>query len=156
MKKLILGFLIGVAVVVALIWHYSNKNDHAALIKRDLTDAYDQTRVKVEEKISSLTNISTDDIKAELAKTGQVVRQKAQEVGKEVSDATADPRTAAAIKAKIVADESLAGLGISVDCSKGEVTLSGKATSAENISKAIKIAYDTDGVRKVTSKIELK
>jgi osmotically-inducible protein OsmY len=36
------------------------------------------------------------------------------------------------------------------------VTLSGKAPSAENIRKAVKIALDTDGVRKVTSRIKLK
>ena len=155
MKKFIFGFLLGVALVGFAIWHYSKKNDHVSLIKRDLTTAFDQTRDKVEEKINS-AGLTVEDIKAELSRTGEIVRKKAQEIGTEAGNAATDARITASIKARLVADESLAGLGISVDCSKGEVTLSGKAPSAENIRKAVKIALDTDGVRKVTSRIKLK
>ena len=45
-------------------------------------------------------HLRSEDIKDELARTGQVVRRKAREAGQAIADATADARTTAAIKSK--------------------------------------------------------
>src|SRR5580765_5642233 len=53
----------------------------------------------VQDKLNSL-NLRTEDVKDELARSGRVIRSKAQHAGQAVSDATADARATAAIKGK--------------------------------------------------------
>jgi osmotically-inducible protein OsmY len=94
-------------------------------------------------------HLTSDDIKNDIAKTGQVVRTKAQAVGEKISDA----RIVAVIKAKYVLDRDLSAIDIGVDSQDGEVALGGTVASPELIGQAIALALDTDGVRGVTSKI---
>lgn len=94
-------------------------------------------------------HLTPDDIKSDLAKTGQVVRTKAQAVGEKISDA----RIVTVIKAKFVLDSSLSAPDISVESHEGEVTLGGTVASPELIGRALILALDTDGVRSVVSKI---
>jgi hyperosmotically inducible protein len=75
-----------------------------------------------------------------MAHTGQVIREKAREAGAAVADATANARTTAAIKAKLLKEESLASLKIDVDTTDGVVTLSGTVASYDDIAKAVNIA----------------
>jgi len=96
------------------------------------------------------------DISNELARTGIVIRQKAREAGQALSDATADTRITAAIKAKLVRDPDLSAWNISVSTADGVVTLSGTGTSTGNIGKAILLAMETDGVRQVISTLRVK
>ena len=147
-------FIIGV-ILVASIWYFSNKNSHAEKARSDLTSAATETKQFVQDKFGSL-NLNTDQIKDELAKTGQIVRQKAQQAGSAVSDATADTRITAAIKAKYLKDPDLSAINIGVTTSNGKVTLSGTTTSVDNIKKAIQEAMDTDGVHEVVSTIQVK
>src|SRR5207247_892601 len=95
-------------------------------------------------------------IKEELARTSMVVREKAKSVGAAISDATANTRTTAAIKAKLLAEPGLSSLNINVDTSDGLVTLSGTVSSHEQIAKAVRLALDTDGVVKVVSTLQIK
>ena len=92
----------------------------------------------------------------ERAKTGTVIRRKAQDAGKALADATADARITAAIKGKLVASKELSALDISVNTTSGTVTLSGTVTSTENISKAMALAMETDGVNQVISTLQVK
>jgi osmotically-inducible protein OsmY len=101
-------------------------------------------------------HISPEDIKDELARTGQVVRRAATDAGHAIADATADARTTTAIKAKLVASRDLSALNISVNTTAGVVTLSGAVASHEDISKAILLAMETDGVREVISTLQVK
>jgi hyperosmotically inducible periplasmic protein len=101
-------------------------------------------------------HVRPEDIKDELARSGQVVRRAATEAGRAIADATADARTTAAIKAKLIATRDLSGLNISVNTTAGVVTLSGAVSSAEDISKAILVAMETDGVREVVSTLQVK
>ncbi len=94
-------------------------------------------------------HLTPDDIKGDLAKTGQVVRTKAQAVGEKISDA----RIVTVIKAKFVLDSSLSAPDISVESHEGEVTLGGTVASPELIGRAVMLTLDTDGVHSVVSKI---
>jgi osmotically-inducible protein OsmY len=94
-------------------------------------------------------HLTSDDIKSDLAKTGQVVRTKAQAVGEKISDA----RILTFIKAKFVLDSSLSALDISVESHDGEVTLGGTVAAPGLIGRAIILTLDTDGVHSVISKI---
>jgi hyperosmotically inducible protein len=101
-------------------------------------------------------DLKPQDVKDELARTGQVVRRKAKEAGQAIADATADARITAAIKGKLVASRDLSALNISVNTTSGVVTLSGTAPSAEAISKAMLLAMETDGVKEVVSTLQVK
>ena len=97
-----------------------------------------------------------ENIKEELARTGRVIREKAEKAGDYVADATKNARTTGAIKTKLVADTGLAAFNINVDSSDGVVTLTGTVASYEEIAKAMKLAMETDGVYKVVSNLQVK
>ena len=101
-------------------------------------------------------HLRPEDIKDELARTGQVVRREARQAGQAIADATADARTTAAIKAKLLASRDLSALNISVNTTAGVVTLSGSCLSSEHIGKAMLLAMETDGVREVISTLQVK
>ncbi|MEI9960704.1 MAG: BON domain-containing protein [Limisphaerales bacterium] len=91
-----------------------------------------------------------------MPRTGKVVRSKTQDIGEKVADAASDARAVTEIKAKYVADPTLSAWNISVGCSQGRVTLSGTVSSPDDIGKAVALALDADGVRDVTSTLEVK
>ncbi|HZV34825.1 MAG TPA: BON domain-containing protein [Verrucomicrobiae bacterium] len=155
MKNFIVFIFVVIVIAVVAIWFYSGSNPHAEKARQDITGAASQTKQFVQDKIGT-SNLTLDDIKNEMSKTGQVIREKAQKAGEAISDATADARITAAIKAKLVRDPDLSAIKISVSTSDGVVTLSGSASSPENIRKAIQLALDTDGVHKVVSTLQVK
>ena len=95
---------------------------------------------------SKTFSLSPSDIKEELERTGKVVRKKAEGVGTVIADATADARITGTIKAKLVKNPNLSALRISVNTTDGVVTLSGSVSSPDEISQALKLALDTEGV----------
>ena len=102
-------------------------------------------------------HLSSGEVQDELARTGQIVRRAARDVGKVVADATADARITAAIKARFLADKHLSVPRISVNCTEGRVTLSGTVSSMEDISRAMLIAMEADSsVREVISTLQVK
>jgi osmotically-inducible protein OsmY len=113
-------------------------------------DTASDVKDEINEKLTEW-HLTPDDIKDDLAKTGQVVRTKAQAVGGKIADA----RIVTVIKAKYVMDHDLSAIDISVDSQNGAVELGGTVASPELIGKAIVLALDTDGVSGVTSKISV-
>jgi hyperosmotically inducible protein len=154
MKKFLAGFILGVAATFGAMWYYGD-HAHAQKVNEDVKGAAVQTKQFVQDKIDSW-NLSPESIKDELARTGQVVRSKVQTLGNTLIDATADARTTATIKAKLLADSDLSALSISVSTTAGKVTLSGTVSSPEKIAKAIKLAMSVDGVREVVSTLQIK
>lgn len=103
-----------------------------------------------------LPELDTEQIKKELSETGRVVQKKAKQAGDAIADATADARMTAAIKGKYALESDLSALSISVNTTKGIVTLSGTVSSHDNIKKAMRLAIDTDGVTEVISTLQVK
>ena len=97
-------------------------------------------------------HLGTDDIRGDLARTGQVVRAKAEIAGGRIGDL----RLAAVIKAKFVLDRDLGAGEIAVAVADGSVTLTGTAPSAEAIGRATALALDTEGVRSVTARLAVR
>ena len=60
------------------------------------------------------------------------------------------------VKAKLVDDPVVSGLGISVETYKGVVQLSGFANSLDEIKQAERLAVQTDGVQSVRNDVHLK
>jgi hyperosmotically inducible periplasmic protein len=67
-----------------------------------------------------------------------------------------DASITAQIKATLLTEQIMNGIAISISTFKGEVTLTGAVTTAEQIKKATEIATSTRGVRKVENLIKLK
>ncbi len=109
----------------------------------------------VKAKLETL-DLRSDQIKDEMARTGKVVRRKAQEIAAQVADAAAEARVVAAIKAKYAANSNLSVWSISVSCQQGHVALSGTVASPEAVGEAIALALEVDGVADVTSTLVIK
>jgi hyperosmotically inducible periplasmic protein len=155
--KIILALLIGVAVGACAVWFYSTKQGKSTVraTGEQIESSTKAARDTIQEKLRVL-DLRPDQVKEDLARTGQVVRRKAREAGQAIADATADARITGAIKAKILANRDLSALSISVNTTSGIVTLSGTVSSPEDISKAMLLAMDTDGVTEVISTLQVR
>jgi osmotically-inducible protein OsmY len=165
MKPALIGFLLGVVVGAAGITTYLLSTGDTATAKEversegavekareSLVETVDQTGAAVEAKLETL-ELRAEDVEKDMEEMGRVVRRRARDLGEEVSDAADDTRITAQVKAKLIADEDLPALDISVDVADGRVTLSGTVPRAELVGEAMLLAYETEGVREVVSTI---
>jgi osmotically-inducible protein OsmY len=152
-----LALIVGLALGGAAVWFYTNYHNDPRLraAGEKVETAAKSTRDAATSEMRVL-HVRPEDIKDELARTGQVVRRAATEAGHALADATADARITAAIKTRLLASRDLSALNISVNTTAGVVTLSGPVSSPENISKAILLAMETDGVREVVSTLQVR
>ncbi len=155
--RVFLALLVGVAVGAAALWYFYGHHGDNQLpaAANSVENAARSARDSIEDKVRNL-RLGTNDIKDELARTGKVVREKAREAGQALAAAIPDARITATIKGKLLADRDLSALSISVNTTDGLVTLSGQVSSPEDISKAIMLAMDVDGVKQVTSTLQVK
>lgn len=148
--RVLFALVLGMAVGAAALFFYTNYRHDPRL-----QSAGQKVGDAAQNEIQSL-HLRPEDIKEELARSGQVVRRAATQAGQAIADATADARTTGAIKTKLVASRELSALNISVNTTGGIVTLSGYVSSAEDISKAVLLAMQTSGVREVISTLQVK
>ena len=155
--KVLLALIIGIILGAVGLWCVATREGqaHVQSAGAQIESAAKSAGHALQEKLHAL-NLGTNDIKDELARTGEVIRRKAHETEKSIADATADARTTASIKAKLLQDHDLSAFSISVNTTAGVVTLSGTVPSTEAISKAMLLAMDTDGVREVISTLQVK
>ena len=150
---LVIGILIGAVAV----WFYGTRQSKSTVkaTGEQIESATKSARDAVQEKLRVL-DLRPEQVKEDLARTGQVVRRKARQAGQAIADATADARLTATIKGKLLTSRDLSSLGISVNTTAGVVTLSGTVNSTDEISKAMMLAMDTDGVSEVISTLQVK
>ncbi len=160
------GLVVGIVLGAVGYWFVQKKaNEHpeaqqryeqsAAQLRDNATDAAHNLSDAMRAKLDTL-DLRTDEIKDELAKSGQVVRRKAVDIGDKVADAASDARAVTEIKAKYAADSTLSAWDISVSCNQGHVALSGTVSSPDDIGRAMALALDADGVRDATSTLVVK
>ena len=94
--------------------------------------------------------LNVSDIKAEIEKTGRVVRDKAAVSG-QVASGSGDSAVTLVVKTKFATDSVLSPLRIDVDTREGVVTLRGTVRNAELVGRAILLSLDTSGVTQVVS-----
>jgi osmotically-inducible protein OsmY len=152
-----LALVIGLIIGAGAVWYVQNgrSNSRIQAATNQVGNAAKSAGDAIQEKLRVL-DLRPQDVKDELARSGQVVRRKAKEAGQAIADATADARVTAAIKGKLVTSRDLSALSISVNTTAGVVTLSGTVPSAEAISKAMLLAMETDGVKEVISTLQVK
>lgn len=155
MKRVFLAFVVGAMAGAFAAWYIDREThkDPLTQARDSVTGAANRVKASVQEKISE---IRTEDIKRELERGGLIVREKATKVGAAISDATANARTTAVIKGKLLKEPGLSSLSINVDTTDGLVTLSGTVPSHEEVAKAVRLAMETEGVTKVVSTLQVK
>jgi hyperosmotically inducible periplasmic protein len=151
--KTFVALLAGVLLGIAAAWYLPQLQRKTELARSSGTvDVPDG----VTNPPSTREGITAEQIKEELARSGRVIREKATKAGEAISDAAANTRISATIKTKLLQDTGLSALNIDVDTSAGVVTLSGTVSSPEQISRAMDLALQTEGVHKVVSTLQLK
>lgn len=157
MKEFFVGLIVGAVLALGTGWYFTVGRQRA-----DVRHAQDVSAAKVQQAADSVEaklkswHLNTDEIKAEMEKTGKVVRQSVREWSGTAADVAGDARITGTIKAKLVADKEIGGWSIGVSTSDGVVTLSGTVANFEQIARAILIASETPGVRKTLSTIQVK
>ena len=142
------AMIVGVLIGAAVFWYLT--------IGRRSPSSMEAARAEANAVAKSVgETLRVEDMKDELARTGAIVREKAKHAGATLSDAASNAKITAIIKGRFVADRELPSLQIGVDTTDGVVTLSGKADSVQIVAKAVRIALDVEGVKKVYSTIQV-
>ena len=98
--------------------------------------------------------LTADDIKDDIAAGRTIERTKAGAPTGNVKVDRSDLKKA--VDARFRADSEIANVPIDIDADRdGQINLSGKANTIEQVGRAIAVALDTDNVTKVVSKIKL-
>ena len=139
MKKYLIVFILGVAVGSGTYWIFRQGQ-----VVTELRDS--KLGQKVEER-------AADRLKAEMEKDGKIVMSKPERATIPTLD---DGLLSDLIKAKIAAEPMLADAKLKFDAKSGEVTLSGTATSYEQVGRAMRLAFECDATKTVVSTIEVK
>ena len=85
--------------------------------------------------------------------TGVAAGAGVKEAAEQVAGATTDASITAAVKMKMADDPVVGAMGIDVDTSDGQVTLTGNVKSEAEREKAVAIAASVDGVTRVRSRL---
>lgn len=160
------GLLVGVVLGAAGFWFVQKKahehpeaqqryEDSAAQLRTSATEAARNMSDALRAKLDTL-DLHSDQINDELTRNGKIFRRKAHDIGDQEVNTASDARAIVEIKAKCAADATLSVWNISAGCTQGHVTLSGTVASPDDIGRAVALALDTDGVRDVTSTLEVK
>src|ERR1700679_1483240 len=160
------GLVLGIILGAVGFWFVQKKaaehpeaqqryEDAAVQFRTNASAAAENTSDALSAKLDTL-DLHADQIKDELAKTGEVIRRKAQDIGEATVNAASDARAVTEIKATYAGDSTLSVWKISVGCNQGHVALSGTVSSPDDIGKAVALALDADGVRDVSSTLQVK
>src|SRR6185295_5866749 len=92
---------------------------------------------------------------ADAAENKETIKEKASETKKKVKRVSKDTSITTKVKAKFAKDSDVSAMKIHVKTKNSVVTLSGKAKSDMEKSKAEDLAKDTEGVKSVTNNIKV-
>ena len=105
----------------------------------------------VDDKIQSEAKEATKDADR---KTDDA-QKKASDGLDKAGDAAANAALTSLVKTKFLADSDISGLKIDVDSNKGVVTLTGNVQTAAEKLKAVKVARETEGVKRVVDHLKV-
>ncbi len=140
-----LVFLIGLALGGYAMHLYDQREFGGSAVAGGTEPVGDRLAAKIAQ-----WHLRPEDLRADAARGGAIVRSNAQVVGDEFSDA----RIVVVIKAKYTLDHDLSARDIRVACRDGAVALSGSVDSPELVGRAVALALDTSGVRTVTARLQ--
>jgi gas vesicle protein len=157
MKNFFVGLILGAVLTAFTGWYFviGRKNNHVRSAQDSTASALQHAGDVIETKLQAW-HLTGDDIQKELTRTGKVVRHQVSDFGAAMADAASDARVTGQVKTKFALDRDLSPWKISVSTTAGRVTLSGTVANHALIGRAIMLALDTDGVREVTSSLQVQ
>lgn len=168
MKKFIVGMLLGALLAGGGIWYYQDKEKEEAngtlperldSMASDAMESMGDTAREWGERLGQMVkeyDLTPERLKTELAATGRIVREKAADLAGPKNDATTDSEATKRLKALFAKDPELSESKISVEIEDGQVSLSGTVTNAEELSRALALAMETEGVKKISSNLKIR
>ena len=157
MKEFFIGLILGIVLTLATIWYFAiGRKQPQVRHAQDVAAATVQHTVDVVDAKLTAWHLTTPEIKADIARTGQVVRRNACDFGAAAAGTAGDAAITGKIKAKLIAERSLSAWNIGVNTTEGHVTLTGTIPEHALIAKAMAVALETDGVRDVTSNLQVR
>ena len=105
----------------------------------------------VDDKVQGEAKEATRDADA---KTDNA-QKKAGEATDRAGDAAANAALTSAVKTKFLADTAISGLRIDVESNNGVVTLTGTVPTAAEKTRAMKVARETEGVKRVVDRLKV-
>ena len=82
-------------------------------------------------------------------------KESAERAGDKTGNVLTDAAVTSAVKSKFLADTTVKGLKIDVDTSNGVVTLNGPVGSKAEADRAVELARETSGVKRVVSNLRV-
>src|SRR5213596_2615506 len=104
---------LGIAIGVAGYWYFTEgqRDTRIRAAQGDVARSVERMGTAIKEKVSE---IRVEDIQEELARSGRVVRQRAQEAGNALTDSADDLRITGVVKARLATDRQLSAQEIKV------------------------------------------
>jgi osmotically-inducible protein OsmY len=156
MQDFFVGLFTGVFLCGLVGGYYVVRTKPAVRHAQDTTAAAIQHAVTAFDAKLEAWHLTTRDIERELTQTGKIVRRQMSDFGTAIADSANDATITGKIKAKLALDKDLNGFSIGVTTTEGRVTLTGNVTTPKQISHAIVLALEADGVREVASTLKVK
>ena len=155
--RVALALFMGLIIGAGGVWFMGSSHGKSAMrsTSEQIENSGKAARDSIQERLRAW-DLRPEDVKEDLAKTGEVIRDRARQASQAIADGTADARITTSIKTKLLTNKDTSALNISVNTTAGVVTLSGPVNSTEEISKAMVLAMDTEGVRRVISTMQVK
>lgn len=129
------------------------QRDQAVLLARQtdgVREVVDQITVNAD------TAPTTGNLRDEAAEEAREARQEGREAAARSGDVISDAAVTSAVKSKFLADTTVAGLKIDVDTRDGAVSLNGTVSSKAEADRAVALARETDGVKRVVSNLTIR
>ena len=157
MKNFFVGLFLGIILTAFTGWYFFvARKSRGVRHAQDSTASVLQHAGDVIQAKLQAWHLTGEDIQNELTRTGKVVRRQVGDFGAAVADAASDARITGQVKTKFALDRDLSAWKLSVSTKDGHVTLSGTVANHALIGRAIMLALDTDGVREVTSGLQVQ
>jgi hyperosmotically inducible periplasmic protein len=133
---------------VATSGSYTESAEQAAREAKEKTeDAAHDAKVKTED--------AAHDAKVKTEATARDVKAKTENAADKTGEALTDAAITSAVKTKFLAEPGVSGLNINVDTDNHIVTLTGMVKSKAEADKAMTIARETKGVRRVVNHLKI-
>jgi hyperosmotically inducible protein len=106
--------------------------------------------------VGTAGRIDVERAKEAGAKIGDKTAEAARATAQDAKEALDDGALTAKIKAKMALDDTVKALDINVDTRDGAVTVRGKVRSAAERDRALQLARETNGVRRVVDQLTIE
>src|SRR5262245_32412918 len=118
---------------------------------RDYSESASQTARDAKEKVEDTAH----DAKVKTESAAQNAKAKSERAAEKSEEVLSDAAITSAVKTKFLAEPGVSGLKIDVDTNNHVVTLTGTVKSKAEAEKAMTIARDTKGVKRVVNHLKI-